>query len=61
MYTNPKFILFFSKIVNNTELFAEVHMSKFVNTPMGEVVYYYFKFDSEGNIKLVHKKKMYGL
>ncbi len=59
-HKNPEFIMCFSPIVNN-ELFAEVHMSKFMNDPMGEVVYYYFKFDSKGNIKIVHKKRMYGL
>ena len=59
-HENPEFIIRFSPIVNN-ELFADVGMSKFYNTPFGETVYYYFKFSSEGNIKLVHKKRMYGL
>ena len=58
---NSEFTLFFSKIINNSELFAEVHINKFVNTPMGEIVYYYIKFDLDGNICFTLKKKMYGL
>ena len=59
-YEIPEFIMSFSSIVNN-ELFADVSMRKFFNTPFGETVYYYFKFDSEGNIEHVYKKKMHGL
>ena len=59
--TNSKFTLFFSRIINNSELFAEVYMNEFVNTQMGEIVYYYIKFDLDGSICFTLKKKMYGL
>lgn len=59
-HKNPKFLLHFSKIVNN-ELFVDVGMSEFSNTPFGENVYYYFRFDLEGNIIFICKRKLHGL
>jgi len=59
-HENVEIVINFSAIVNN-ELFANVDMSKFTNTHFGETVFYYFRFDSEGNIELVYKKKMHGL
>jgi len=52
--------LFFSRIVGDY-LFADIVQNKFINTPFGETIYYYFIFDEYGNIQQSFKKKMYGL
>jgi len=59
-YTKSDTVLAFSAIIDH-ELFAEVYLGNLNNKGFGETVFYYFTFDLNGNIKFIHKKKMFGL
>ena len=56
-----KYVIGFSELIAGKELFCCVYDVRFYNTSMGDITYYYFSFDENGDIKKMHKKLMHGL